>query len=231
MFIIYFFFLKPNISKMSGFPPSTPYYPQSGGSNTGLIIGIILVVIIILIAVGVGIYFAMLEKSPEEDDAALAAAAAASAAAAAAAKLASDAAAAKALTDTSAKAAADAAAAKLVADAAAVKAAADAAAASTTITSSGSTTGSCNATGCNNLMRDWIVNKYWAFDGLGAECTNCPKRGFKAPFVGLKDGVWTNCSTKEGCYNHVKLPVTERFNSKRECFVPEQFDPESYGNW
>ena len=41
----------------------------------------------------------------------------------------------------------------------------------------------CNVAACNNQMKDYIFNKYWAFENSAAkftECARCPSRWFKA---------------------------------------------------
>lgn len=49
----------------------------------------------------------------------------------------------------------------------------------TTTTSTPAPGPQCNKTACNEVMYDWVVNKYWAFDTAGfAECTGCPRRRF-----------------------------------------------------
>lgn len=63
----------------------------------------------------------------------------------------------------------------------------------------------CNKDVCNATMKDWIVNKYWRFDPGDLCPAPCPQRGFKAPYMGYKDGSWTNCGSKEGCYTFLEL--------------------------
>lgn len=67
----------------------------------------------------------------------------------------------------------------------------------------------CNTTSCNNVMSDWINNKYWAFSDSAksfAECKNCASRWFKAPFQSSIDGTkWIANTNKESVYNAVKL--------------------------
>jgi hypothetical protein len=53
-------------------------------------------------------------------------------------------------------------------------------------TASGSTTKTelCDKTACNNVMKDWVVNKYWAFGDTAnsfGECKKCDSKWFKAP--------------------------------------------------
>ena len=66
---------------------------------------------------------------------------------------------------------------------------------------------SCDKTSCNNKMKDWIINKYWAFDDsiIFDNCSGCPKRGFKAPYSVFKDDSWHSNSSKESAYNMAKI--------------------------
>ena len=88
---------------------------------------------------------------------------------------------------------------------------------STSSISSGSNTSSvtvlkepvCDKTACNNIMKDWIVNKYWAFGDTAnsfGECKKCESRWFKSPFQISKDGnTWTQNSSKDTAYDAVAL--------------------------
>jgi len=72
----------------------------------------------------------------------------------------------------------------------------------------------CDAKSCNATMYDWVVNRYWAFDGNLSQCANCPRRGFKAAHQGIKaeNPTWIDCKSRVGCYNYLKLPTSEYFN-------------------
>ena len=67
----------------------------------------------------------------------------------------------------------------------------------------------CNKTACNNVMSDWIKNKYWAFGDTAnsfGECKKCESRWFTAPFLISKDGTtWTQNANKDAAYNAVAL--------------------------
>ena len=78
----------------------------------------------------------------------------------------------------------------------------------------------CNVTACNNQMKDYIFNKYWAFANSAAqfpECARCPSRWFKATSANnnhtmtSNDGTnWTTnddvrALTKSRAFDQVKL--------------------------
>jgi hypothetical protein len=69
--------------------------------------------------------------------------------------------------------------------------------------------GSCNKNSCNNVMNDWIINKYWAFSDTAknfGECKNCNSRWFTAPFRTSTDGTnWKENSDRNQAYEAVKL--------------------------
>ena len=76
-------------------------------------------------------------------------------------------------------------------------------------TSSTPAPAACNTNSCNNVMNDWINNKYWAFGDSAnsfGECKSCASRWFKAPFQISKDGTtWVNNPDRASAYNAVKL--------------------------
>ncbi len=67
----------------------------------------------------------------------------------------------------------------------------------------------CKVDACNAAMKDYIVNKYWAFDDSGknmTECANCASRWFKAPFMTSTNGKdWKSNVSKDIAFADVKL--------------------------
>lgn len=67
----------------------------------------------------------------------------------------------------------------------------------------------CNKAACNATMRDWIVNKYWAFGDTAKtwnECRNCASRWFRAPMDVSHDGVnYGNFGSREDAYQAARL--------------------------
>lgn len=67
----------------------------------------------------------------------------------------------------------------------------------------------CNADSCNNIMNDWINNKYWAFSDTAksfGECKDCDSRWFTAPFRTSNDGKnWKDNKDRNSAYISVKL--------------------------
>jgi hypothetical protein len=68
----------------------------------------------------------------------------------------------------------------------------------------------CNKDACNNIMKDWIVNKYWAFSDTAknfGECKGCGSRWFKAPMNTSTDGSsWKNHGgNRNAAFDAVKL--------------------------
>lgn len=71
-------------------------------------------------------------------------------------------------------------------------------------------TSECNKDACNNIMKDWIVNKYWAFSDTAknfGECKGCGSRWFKAPMNTSTDGTsWKNHGgNRNAAFDAVKL--------------------------
>jgi hypothetical protein len=67
----------------------------------------------------------------------------------------------------------------------------------------------CDKNGCNAVMRDWIVDKYWAFDDSAktfGECKQCDSKWFRAPFATSTNGQsWKDNNDREEAFNSVKL--------------------------
>jgi hypothetical protein len=67
----------------------------------------------------------------------------------------------------------------------------------------------CKVGPCNDAMRDYMVNKYWAFDDSAknfAECANCSSRWFKAPNMTSTNGRdWKANDTQLLAFADVKL--------------------------
>jgi hypothetical protein len=66
----------------------------------------------------------------------------------------------------------------------------------------------CDKTACNSFMRDWLVDKNWAFDTdtINGICAGCPKRGYRGVSIYKEDGVWKNVAnlSREGRFNEIK---------------------------
>ena len=67
----------------------------------------------------------------------------------------------------------------------------------------------CEPNRCNELMRSWIMDKYWAFDNSAAsfsECSGCPSRWFRAPMDTSFNGRdYVNHASRQDAFAHVKL--------------------------
>ena len=67
----------------------------------------------------------------------------------------------------------------------------------------------CNTAACNGVMKDYIVNKYWAFAdsaNVFGDCKNCGSRWFRSPMDVSKDGTnYTNFPTANDAYNFAAL--------------------------
>lgn len=66
----------------------------------------------------------------------------------------------------------------------------------------------CDKTKCNNTMRNYIVDKYWAFNNSTKtfpSCTGCPSRSFKDRNQVEKNGIWSSYASKQEAYEAAKL--------------------------
>ncbi len=67
----------------------------------------------------------------------------------------------------------------------------------------------CNKTACNDVMRDYIVDKYWRFDDSKrdfAVCSECESRGFNAPMdIRINNGPWITKPDRQSAYDAVKF--------------------------
>ncbi len=67
----------------------------------------------------------------------------------------------------------------------------------------------CDKTACNGVMKDYIVNKYWAFSDSAnnfGECKNCDSRWFRSPMSASKDGTnFASLQNSQAAYDYVAL--------------------------
>ena len=64
----------------------------------------------------------------------------------------------------------------------------------------------CDVEAANKLYKKRVIDKYWAL--APKSYYGCEPRGFKAPYVGYKNGEWINCRNRQDCYDLLKHPET-----------------------
>jgi hypothetical protein len=81
----------------------------------------------------------------------------------------------------------------------------------------------CDKAAYNAILKEWVVDNYWAFDwALGELIPGCPIRGFKMDrsnahaYIKLSDGVWKDL----GYYKDGNMTTQQRTSIYNAIMIP-----------